>query len=389
MVQPVVGYGNVSYSPSGFNKPVFESEFLVETVHKNPFGKYTGPENGKMPIQLKFQLKKGGQNITFPMMGRLKKRGVTGNMALEGREEALDRHKFNIAVEYFRNAVKLSERDEKFSFAQALPYVRQSLMVWSKEQMRDEIIDASFSTGFNVTMATPLINPDPTMVLPGDPVPTPIKTQATTAQLNTWLTNNADRVTFGSAAASLTPGNFAASLGNVSGPSDAFGAKMISRMKMMAEQADPHITPMEVGPNGEHYYVIFADWASFAQAQRDPDIRAFMKDSMAREGGGYEKNPIRTGGDLEWDGCVIKKVIQMSPHDFASGKGRQVLMGINAIGVAIGADPSFSEASIKDYDFISGIGIKECRGSAKMQRDYGAGRMVDYATITGFSNLNA
>lgn len=384
MTQPVVGYGNISYSPAGFNKPLFEQQYMLETIHKNPFGKYTGGGE-KMPIQLMFQLKKGGQNITFPMMARVSGNGVTGNMPLEGREYVLDRQKFNITVEYFRNAVALSKRDEKFSFAQALPNVRNGLMNWSKEQMRDEIIDASFSVTNNVTMIAPIVNPDPLRVLPGDPAVVPIKVQATTAQLNTWLGNNGDRVIFGGSAASLVPGNFAGSIGNVTATTDRFGAAMISRMKMTAEQADPHITPIEVGDMGENYFVIFCDPFSFSQAQNDPTIRSFMKDSLAREGAGWNKNPLRTGGDLEWDGCVIKKVIQMKPH--SGTVGRQILMGTQAIGFAIGQEPSFSEASVKDYDFKIGVGLTECRGSAKIQRDYGAGRLVDYATVTSFSAL--
>jgi len=387
-----VGYGTESLNPSGFNLPLFKTTYMTEYVRTNRFNKYMGMD-ATMPIQIDVQLKKGGQNITFPIMGRLQKRGVAGNMPLAGREEDLARFSHNVTVEYFRNGVLLTERDEHMTFAKALPQVRPHLMTWSKEQLRDAIIDAMFSVSPGVTILPSLVNPDATQVLPGDPAPVIISSQASPAQLNTWTTNNADRIVFGGASTNLAAGNFATSIGNVNAATDMFGAHIVDRMKMAAELANPHMTPIEIGDDGEEYWVIFCDPFTFAQAQYDPDILAFNQNARAREGSGWNKNPMRTGGDLEWNGCIIRKIQEMTPigagtiPGVAGAYGRAILVGAQAIAVGLGMDADFRERKDDDYGHLKGIGITECRGCNKFQRNMQGGNYIDNSCVTAFVKL--
>lgn len=380
----VNGYGSPTDNPAGFSLPIFQTNYMVEYIRTNRFNKYIGTD-GSMPIQLKMEAKGRGESIKIPFLSRMKKRGVTGNMPLAGREEALDRQSHTIRVEQRRNAALLTERDEHMVFARALGQVRPHLMRWSKEQLRDDIIDACFMVQPRVTMHVPLVNPDPTQVLPGDAAIVNIKTQATTPQLNAWLTNNDDRVVFGGLDANLAAGDFATSIGNIALPADRMGAKVLDRLKMKAKLADRHITPITVGEDDEEYFVVFCDSLSFQQAQYDTDIKEFNKSARSREGSGYKRNPMITGGDLEWNGMILREVPEMAPH--SSTVGRSVLMGAEAIGVAIGSDPDFRERKEDDYGQLIGVGIREIIGVEKLQMETAPNVFVDHSMVTGFTSL--
>lgn len=386
-----VGYSNTTPTPAGFNLPLFQQEYILEYIRTSHYNKYmgTGPD---MPIQLMSELKKGGESMTIPLLARLKKRGVVGNMPLVGREEQLARWNHKVTVEYWRNGVSLTERDEQFVFANALGQVRPALMRWSKEQLRDHITDALFSVSPYITMAAPLVNPDPSQVLPGDPAIVNIKALASGAQLNTWLTNNKDRACFGTTDANIAAGAFATSIGNVTGGTNKAGAELLANMKLKAKTCSPHITPIQVGEDGEEYFINFCDSYTFRQYQKDPDIIAFNREARAREGDGHKRNPLLTGGSLEYDGVIIREIVEMGPHSFDGGGlplvGRNALVGAQAVCVAIGADPEFREKKEDDYGHIKGIAIRECLGVNKLQKfDPGTGSYVDHAVVTGFSAL--
>lgn len=384
----VVGYGNQTQLPDAFNLPKFRRDYLLEYIRNNAFSRYMGTSNESV-IQLISELKSGGQSITIPLMGRLKKRGVTANMPLAGREETLTRWQHKLTVEYWRNGVSLTERDEAFTFAKALPQVKPALQRWSKEQMRDHIIDALWSVAPNVTMLAPLCNPDPTQVLVGDPVPTPVKFQATSTQLNQWVTDNADRICFGNTDANRVAGNFSGSIGNVTGSANVFGAEAIRQMMLKAKTSDPHITPLSIGPDGEEYWPIFVDPYTFRAGKKDPEIAAYLKDARAREGDSYKRNPLVSSGAYEFEGAIIREVVEMSPHAVSSGVptvGRAVLTGQQAVAVGIGMDPDFRERKDDDYGHIKGVGIVECLGVNKCQKQnpLAPTSYIDHATVSGF-----
>jgi hypothetical protein len=370
------GYQDTTATPAGFSLPLFKQKYMTEFIRTNRFSRYMGAEND-MPIQIVAEPKKGGETVKVPMIGRLKKRGVYGNMPLSGREEELDRQSHTLTLEYRRNAVSLTERDEQFVFARALGQVRPHLLRWSKEQLRDDIIDAMFSVSPRKTMLAPLSNPDATQVLSGDPSPPTIKTQASDGELDAWLTDNADRALFHTIASQVA-GDFSGSIAAV-GAGDVATAATVRAAKDLAVTGDPHITPIMVGDDDEEYFIMFVSQTMFRQLQTDQEIRDYNNHALER---GSKRNPIRTGADLEFDGVVIRPVPEIGNH--SAGVTRGVLCGAEAIGVGIGMDPDFRENKNDDYGHLKGIGITECIGVEKLQR-YDGTDYVDYGTVTVFT----
>ena len=302
-------------------------------------------------------------------------------MPLAGREEELNRQSHTLTVEYRRNAVSLTERDEQFSIARALPQVRPHLLRWSKEQLRNDIIDALFSVSPRKTMLAPLANPDTSQRLSGDPAAPTIKTQADDGELDAWQADNEDRVLFHTPA-SNTDGDFSASLGAVAA-GDLATADTIRAAKDLAVTCDPHITPIVVGDDDEEYFIMFASQTMFRWLQKDTEIREYNQHALER---GSKRNPIRTGADLEFDGVIIRPVPEIGNHSDAVTRG--ILCGAEAVGVGLGMDPDFRENKNDDYGHLKGVGITECLGVEKLQWHDGT-NYTDNGCVTVFTAVAA
>lgn len=374
------GYPNASTNPTDFSLPKFRQDYLLEYIRTNRFARYMGADND-MPIQFAKEAKGSGETIKIPMLGRLTKTGVTANMPLSGREEQVNRLSHQLTLEFRRNGVVVTERDEQFVFAKVLNQLRGLLMNWSKEQLRNDIIDSLFSVLPRKTMLAPLVNPDSTQRLSGDPSLVNIKTQASDGELDTWVTNNADRVLFHTIS-DLVSGDFSASIANV-GASDVATADTLRAAKDLAVTADPHITPIRVGQDDEEYFVLFCSQKMFRQFQGDSEIQQYNLHALER---GSKRNPLRTGGDLEFDGVIIRPVPEIGDHSATVTRG--VLCGTEAVAVGIGMDPDFRENKNDDYGHIKGVGITECIGVEKLQR-YNGSTYVDNGTITVFSGVGS
>jgi hypothetical protein len=425
--------------------PRFKREFWEEWIWKNRFSRYMGTKND-MPIQFHYELKEGGQTIQFNLLRRIVGGGVGGNMLLEGREGNVGRDKCVIKVDYLREAIAVTKGDEKKSIVEILPKVKSSVLNFSKEKQRDRIIDAAFMVSPDVCLCAPLYNPDPTRVQVGDPSYQRITTIAGATEITTWLTNNRDRVMFGNSSGNWST-TFATAMAAISSnDSSGFTTKSVQAMKDMAANADPHIEPLRLGDEDEPYYVIFCDTKSFRQLQADADMKAANQYARAREGDNFKKNPIASGSDLIYDGCIIRQIPEMKPLIYDSGidgskadqalasgsgawrgvlsaeasylaltsggivnlyndgtapftavslsgstkaYGRAVLMGANAIGLAVGQEPEFPDQR-RDYGFRKGLALEELYGCNKIQRQdvTSLTKYVDNATVTAFFNAN-
>lgn len=388
--------------------PLFKREYLLEWIRKNRFQRYMGAGED-MPIQFKYELlKEGGQTIQFNFLRRATSSGVGGNMLLEGREGTVSRDKCVIKADYQREAFSVAKGDEKKAIVELLPRFKPLLMNWSKERLRDRVIDACWQIVPDMCGVVPLYNPDPTRVQSGDPAAVTITSTAGASDWNNFLTNNADRFTFGNADSNWST-TLATAMGNVTASTDGFTTKAVSRMKDIAKNADPHIEPIRVGDEDEEYFIIFCDTRSFRQLQADTAMQAANQYARSREGNGWNKNPLRTGADLEWDGCIIREVPEMKPVIYdatansgagawrafvsstdtmsSSVKGRAVLMGVNAIGVAVGQEPEFPD-QLRDYSYRKGIAIEEMLGCNLIQRQdlNTPTKYVDNSVVRGVFN---
>jgi hypothetical protein len=387
------GFLDPTYKPTNYDDPKWVGEFMKEHIGTFRFNKLMGGTD--KPVQYKYELKSRGEFMKLPLLGAARKRGVVNNMALQGREEQADQHIFNIGINLFRHAFAVTEWDERRSPVELMPHLRPVMMDWIKDQSRDHMIDAMFSVALNKPMATPLRNPDPTQVLPGDPAIVNIQTQATAAELNTWMTDNNDRVVFGTSNPADAPpvaGNFAGSVAAM-GAADKFGTGMIDIMKDKADTAHQRrgtnpgygIRPLKIGGDDETGYVILASLKAFNQLKTDSVLMDFNKALVSGAGkDSGENNPYFTSADLMWNNCVIKRVPEIGEHNATTG--RVVMMGAQAMIYAQGDDISFRPAK-DDYDHLHGLAIRESCGIGKLQRELTNGKKVDANLITGFCRL--
>jgi hypothetical protein len=121
----------------------------------------------------------------------------------------------------------------------------------------------------------------------------------------------------------------------------------------------------------------FKDHATITQANRD-----------AMERG--RDNPLFTGGDLLWDGIIVKELEDIAVLSGVGASSANVapvyLTGAQAVGVGW-AKRTKSVTEVFDYGDKFGVAIEEIRGIAKLT--FGSGSsdtadLKDHGLVTGF-----
>lgn len=387
----VIGLPDATAKPTSFDDPRWKQQYMMEWVGTFRYNKMMG-DTGNDPIHYFSEVKSRGEYIKVPLLGALRKKGVFGNMVIEGREEKADEHIYNCKIEHWRNAVAVTEWDERRRPVELLPEVRPLLMTWSKTRLRDYVTDALFSTGLHTTIHAPLRVHDSTQVISGDPSPTPVQAQATTTQLNAWLTANTDRIQFGGNDTVPVSGNFASSVAACTTAGDYPSATNLTKLKDRADTAhqSPNrygIEPVRIGDDDETGYVLLASLGYFNKLRQDTDIKEFNKALTQNSGsGGGMKNPYFASGDLMWDNIVIKRVPEMGEHrDIVNTTdktfSRAILLGKQALALCLGDDTQFRPYE-RDAGNIKAVAIRESLGVGKVQRELADGSKIDYGCVT-------
>jgi len=349
---------NVTPSRAGLTPTLWDKMFFAEYIRKNRFRKYFGTTESSM-IQVKDSLTtKNGDTVTFAAVRRLVGAGVTGNTVLEGNEEILDQRSMKLAVAPIRHAVAVSDWDEQKSVIELRDAAKTSLQNWSMEKLRNDIITALSS-----------INGVPYLT-------------ATATQRNLWLASNSDRVRFGGAAANYSAGVFATALGTLGNTTDKMTGALLSLVKRQAQTASPHIRPiMTNDTNDEEWFVAFLPSLVFRDFRNDPPVMTANAGSRPREQG-WEKNPLFSGGDMVWDGIIVREIPEL-PVLSGAGAGAinvaaSYLCGAQALGIGW-AQRSHTTTNVRDYGYFHGVGIQEMRGIGKLQ--FGKDPSVDTTTL--------
>ncbi len=385
----VVGMPDVTAKPASFDDPVWRQQYMLEWIGTFRFNKLMG-DGGDTPIHYVSEVKARGEYIKIPLLGAMKKKGVTGNMVLEGREEKADEHLYNCKIEHWRNAIGVTEWDERRRPVELLPQLRPLLMNWSKARLRDYIIDGLFSTGLHTTIHAPLRNHDATQVIAGDPSPTAVQTQATTTQLNAWLTANTDRIMFGGNDTVPVSNNFVSSVQACTTNSDYPSATNVTKIKDradLAHKAAYGIEPLSLGEDDETGYVLLCSLGYYNKLRQDTDIKEFNKSLVAGNGSGSGvKNPYFSSGDLMWDNVIIKRIPELGEHTDVTNTtdktySRAILLGKQAIAMCLGDDVQFRPLE-RDYGNSKSVAIRESLGVGKMQRELANGSKVDFGCVT-------
>lgn len=365
----------------GLTPTQWDDQFFTEYVRTNQFSRYQGTDEGSI-IQLKDALeRKPGDAVVFASVRKLRGSGVRGNEVLEGNEDELDARSLRVVVQPIRNAVVLTDWDAQKSAIDMRNAARPALRNWIMELYRDDVIRA---LGQVATTA--------------DGLPIPFVT-ATAAQRNAWLTANADRVLFGNSVSNTVPGDAAASLANINNTTGKMTAATVTLAKRRARLAgsavganglqNPALRPYTVRDgSGQEWYMMFTNSYAFRDLQLDPAMLLANRDARERN---VDTNPIFTGGDLVYDGVIIREIPELNQYMAAGAGGIQVgpsyMCGAQALGAAW-AQRSKSTTDDRDYGFRHGVGVQEIRGIAKLQ--FGTGvldtnSLVDAGVFTIFT----
>jgi hypothetical protein len=205
---------------------------------------------------------------------------------------------------------------------------------------------------------------------------------------NTWNTNNWDRVLYGAlrgnngaTAGSVTHANALITIDNTA---DKLTPQAISLMKEIALTCDPKITPIRVEKTkGRRYYVLYAN----TRAMRDLKTNTSMMQAQREVTLEVENNRLFEGGDLLWDGVIVKEVPDIGFTTNATIEVAPVYFcGAQAVATVYGKR---WRTITKEFDYGDkyGIAIECIMGVRKMQ--FGTGTLdtdtlKDNGVVTGW-----
>ena len=285
---------------------------------------------------------------------------------------------FSVAVTN-RNAVATTEEEEDKSAIEILDAAKPALKKWIMESLRGGQYGGATGLGALANELGIIDN----LYSVFDGTTYALYPNATEAQKNTWLANNADRILFGAAISNNT-GVHSTSLQNVDNTADKFAVSVLNLMKSRAKEAiNPRITPYQAQED-EEWYVVFAGSRPFRDLQTDPVMVQANRDGWQRFGGSKEKgeNPLFRGGDLIYNGMVIREVPEMPVLPGVGAGGIDVapvfMCGQGAIGIGWARRPTVRSKSV-DYDFRKGTALMERRGVRKLYY-----RNKQYGVLTAY-----
>ena len=361
---------------TSLQKQTWSTELTKEYIRESGLLPYMGTESTSI-IRVRNELKDvAGDTINFPLIQRIKGRGVRGSEVLKGNEADLGLANTAVRVDWIRQGVKLPKSTTFRTAIDMWSASKPQLRSWSAELIRDDVLLAMNSIIVPGTLDA--------QGLPGTDQQVNYLL-ASAAQRNTFLVNNSDRILFGNARANAASGVWATALGTVSIATGSSTAAHIRLLKSIAKTAGQNavvggtnagfttnITPYKSDMTaGREWFVYFVGSREFSSLSQDATINAANTNSRPREGDGMEKNPLFQDGDLMYQGVLIREIPEIDNMILVgAGSGGADLspgffVGQSAIAVAYGMRPRLVEDLREDYDFRPGMAIEELRGVAK------------------------
>ena len=369
-----------SKAVKGLTATVWDDNFFTEYLTENRFSESMG-SNETSIIQVQEDLtKKKGDNVVFALVNRLKKAAVTGSNVMMGNEEDMYSRSHSVRIDKRRNAVRVPEIEEQYSAIGLREAARAVLQDWAKKDTEELIIKAMATANGKPFVGTGA---------------------ATAGELTTWLTDNNDRVLFGALRANAASNVFATAAATLDTTADLLTAKAVSNLKRIAETvADPLIRPIRSTANkGRRYYILYAHPSSFNDLKADPVITQAQREVNLQ----MENERLFEGGDLLWDGVIIKQIEQANAAWAMGGIGAtnavvtaNFLCGAQAMGLAYGRR---WKSTTEDFDYgdKKGVEISAIYGVNKMQFGSDAigvdrddtKKKKDHGIVSGFFATNS
>lgn len=361
---------------TALQKQTWANTLTYEYVRESGLKPYMGTEDSSI-IRLDYKLvQEAGDTINFPLIQRIKGRGVRGSEVLKGNEVDIGLANTKIVVDWIRQGAKLPKSTTFRTAIDLWNASKTQLRQWSSELLRDDVILAFGSVIVPGTLDA--------QGLPG--TDSQVNYSLSTAgQRNTFLANNSDRIVMGNARANTVSGNWATSLGTVSVATGQSSAAHVRLLKTIAKTAGKTI-PVGSGTGftaairpfksdmtaGREWFVYFVGSREFSVLSQDSTIVQMNLNSRPREAGGVDSNPLFQDGDLMFQGVVIREVPEIDDLLLLPGAGSGgadlamgFLCGQSAIAVGYGQRTRVVEDKLEDYEFRPGMAVEELRGIAK------------------------
>lgn len=348
---------------TGLRVQRWEDSFFTEYLTENRYSESMGSDENSV-IQVKEILGKGkGDSTTIALVNKLKNQATTGSNMLEGNEEDMSSRSQRIFIDKRRNAVRIAEMEEIKSAIDLRDAGRATLKDWAMKDTERLVTNQLLSVdGVRYE-------------------------DASTAQRDTWLRNNFDRVLFGAAVSNRgavqATATYAAALAQVDNTADKLTPQAVSLMKEIALTCDPKITPIRVEKTkGRRYYIMYTN----TRAHRDLKTNASMMQAQREVSLEVENNRLFEGGDLLWDGVIIKEVPDIGFYSSGIEVAPVFFCGAQAVGLAYGKR---WRTITKEFDYGDkyGIAIEGIMGVRKLQ--FGTGTadtdtLKDNGVVTGW-----
>lgn len=364
---------------SGLTVEQWDSQFFTEYLTENRFEGEMGTDENKI-IQVKENLtKKPGDRVNFALVNKLTNNAITGSATLEGNEEDMASRSCEVAVNKRRNGVRVAEIDEQFSAISLREAGKAVLKDWAKKDTETLIIKALGRVGGIEMNATD------------------IAAGANQTALDAWLVDNADRVYWGNNAYTANT-DFSAGLATLTNATatERLTAANISAIKFKAMTlANPRIRPVREEANGRYYYTMYAHPLAFRDLKADTVITQAQREVSLE----MENSRLFKGGDLLWDGVIIKEIPEMYGINTLTNLGDSststvvpcFLAGAQAVGVAYAKRWRSVEETF-DYGDKKGIAIDSIYGVEKLTFGSGASDrddLKDNGVATLFVSVSA
>ena len=379
---------------TALQKQTWSTDVTREYVRESGLLPYMGTADTSI-IRVRNELKnEAGDTINFPLVTRIKGRGVRDAEILKGNEADLGIANTSVSVGWIRQGVKLPKSTTFRTALNMWELSKPQLRTWSAERLRDDTLDA-----FNQVVIPGALD---AQGLPGTDQ-TVNYSLSTAAQRNAFLANNGDRILFGNARANGASGNWATALGTVSTASGQSSAAHVRLLKTLAKTAGgnplaqsttqftTNIRPFKSDMTaGREWFVYFVGSREFGVLSQDATIVNINTSSRPREAGGVDSNPLFQDGDLMYLGVIIREMPELDNYIIpgAGSGGADVapgfLCGQAAVAVAYGMNPKIQEDLTEDYNFRPGMAIEELRGTKKTS--FGG---VQYGMVSSYTAVPA
>lgn len=322
----------------------FRRDFVREYVRTSRFKPYTGTGVDN-PIVIK---QDRGPTVRHPLVTRLKGSGVSGSNTLRGNGESIGNYSFDTFPSYARHAVEFDKENSEKTNLALMSEARPLLMEWAQSSTRDRIIQAMGAVSNGTTYS-----------LFADADETTVK--------DVWQANNADRILYGADLAH-TSGDSSVDLAKLTATDDRLTGSIVSTLRRLAEDADPHIRPIQTDQDSE-VFVLFV--GSIAHRDLKANLQTLNSNADVRgmkitKGG----NILARDGDLFWDGVIVRKVPEITLHYSVTGKPLNAagnnttrvepvfLCGAQALLYGLGQRPMIHVDNEFDYGFQPGVAVE-------------------------------